>query len=168
MSRKSSKKRFIPNFVVRLSETRHKSSHYNSNFFFCFVCSVSQCASMFINNNLLLVNDIIWINNFLWKRRRLHQWQMTNDQQACSVWRRTDERAEHKLFTQINVEARRYSSLRLKGQESLMVIISCDRLFLIDAIAPRWRTVDWDSAFPTQAPSFDITPGETQDPDTIK
>lgn len=61
---------------------------------------------------------------------------MTNDQRARSAWRRTDERAEHKLFTQINVGARRYSSLALKGQESLMVLISRDRPSLIDAISP--------------------------------
>lgn len=57
------------------------------------------------------------------------------------------------FFTQTNVVAQHFSSFRLKGQGSLMVIISGDWLFLRDVIAPCWCTGDGDSAFPTLSPS---------------
>lgn len=82
----------------------------------------------------------------LCERIRLHQ--MTNDQQAClslQYEERTDEHAEHKLFTQINAV---HQHSVLKGQRSLMVIICGDRPSLIDVIAPCWCTGEGDSAFP--------------------
>lgn len=74
------------------------------------------------------------------RRRRLHRWHMTNPQQACRVWERTDERAGHGLFFPSFERTR---------------ITNGSNLLLLDVIAPRWRAAQRDSAFPTQAPGSD-------------
>lgn len=61
---------------------------------------------------------------------------------------RTDEHAEHKLSTWINVVPQHYTPFGLKGHGSLMVIICGDRLPLLDVIAPCWCAGEGDSAFP--------------------
>lgn len=77
------------------------------------------------------------------RRRRLHRWHMTNPQQACRVWERTDERAGHGLFFPSFERTR---------------ITNGSNLLLLDVIAPRWRAAQRDSAFPTQAPGSDKKP----------
>lgn len=75
---------------------------------------------------------------------------VAGDKWSAGLALRCGERThgQHKLSSQINVAHRHYSSLRLKGQGSLMVLICGDWLSLLDVITARWRAEEGDSAFP--------------------